>query len=247
MPIPHPTPHRPHRPTAHPPHRPPHRPAPPQPLQPRQPLWAYCSPSRDDAVRSRSKTKNFDRLTSDSSSSPRVITGSICCDDPFSAGATPVADAPPTIANDIPAAPHAGKAFLECFRFETGFVRAMGNLHIGRPSAQQVSTSRATLPYGRPVRPTRAASRCRSGQLRGVPAARLSSAGNGASAFARRRASADKSSFCPPYDSARAEHALAAAANRVRPARGGGTGRPHANPAAGAGRTPGATRVNSLP
>jgi hypothetical protein len=152
MPIPHPTPHRPHRPTAHPPHRPPHRPAPPQPLQPRQPLWAYCSPSRDDAVRSRSKTKNFDRLTSDSSSSPRVITGSICCDDPFSAGATPVADAPPTIAKDIPAAPHAGKAFLECFRFETGFVRAMANLHIGGPSAQQVSTSRTTLPYGRPVR-----------------------------------------------------------------------------------------------
>lgn len=131
MPIPHPTPHRPHRPTAHPPHRPPHRPAPPQPLQPRPPhLWAYFSPSRA-AELSRSKTKNFDRLTSESSSSPRVITGSVCRDDAFSAGATPVADAPPAIAKDIPAAPQTGKAFLECFRFETGFVRAMVNLHMG--------------------------------------------------------------------------------------------------------------------
>lgn len=126
MPTPHPTPHRPHRATAHPPHRPPHRPAPPQPLQPRPPhLWAYFSPSRAAAELSRSKTKNFDRLTSESSSSPRVMTGSIRCDDPFSAGATPVADAPPTIAKDIPAAPHTGKAFFECFLFETGFARAM--------------------------------------------------------------------------------------------------------------------------
>ena len=120
----HPPPQRPpHRPTAHPPpHRPHPRPAPPQPRPPH--LWAYCSPSRG-AMLSRSKTKNFDRMMSESSSSPRVITGSVGCDDPFCSGATPVADAPPAIAKDIPAAPHTGRALLERFRFETCFARAM--------------------------------------------------------------------------------------------------------------------------
>jgi hypothetical protein len=75
-------------------------------------------------VLSRSKTKNFDRLTSESSSSPRVITGSARCDDPVSAGTTP-ADAPLAIARDIPAAPHTGKAFIEGLLFEACFVRAM--------------------------------------------------------------------------------------------------------------------------
>jgi hypothetical protein len=75
-------------------------------------------------VLSRSKTKNFDRLTSESSSSPRVITGSVRCDDPLSAGAT-AADALPAIAKDIPAAPHTGKAFLERFFFEACFARAI--------------------------------------------------------------------------------------------------------------------------
>ena len=41
-------------------------------------------------------------------------------DDPFSIG-TVAADAPPAIANDIPAAPHAGKVFIERFRFEACF------------------------------------------------------------------------------------------------------------------------------
>jgi hypothetical protein len=46
-------------------------------------------------------------------------------DDPFSIGTT-AADAPPAIAKDIPAAPHAGKAFLERFRFRSCFfARAM--------------------------------------------------------------------------------------------------------------------------
>ena len=36
--------------------------------------WAFCRPSRDEAVASRSYTKNFDRTTSGSSSSPRVMT-----------------------------------------------------------------------------------------------------------------------------------------------------------------------------
>jgi hypothetical protein len=45
----------------------------------------------------------------------------------FVVGAT-AADAPLAIARDIPAAPHTGRAFLERFRFETFFARAMMDL-----------------------------------------------------------------------------------------------------------------------
>jgi len=128
----HPPPHRPapHRATAHPP--PPHRPAPPQPLQPppqpRPPphLWAYCKPSFDEAVASRSYRKNLERVTSESSSSPSVTTGSRACEGAFSPRTT-AADAPLAIAKDIPAAPHIGKAF-ERLRLEACLARAMTDL-----------------------------------------------------------------------------------------------------------------------
>src|SRR4051794_20331484 len=112
---------------------PPHRPAPPQPRQPppqpRPPphLWANCKPSFDEAVASRSYTKNFERVTSESSSSPRVITGRVFCG-AVVAPSTTAADALPAIAKDMPAAPHTGNAGPERFRFEACFVRAMAEL-----------------------------------------------------------------------------------------------------------------------
>ena len=45
------------------------------------------------------------------------------CDNTFAVGA--VADVPPAIAKDIPAAPNTGKVILRRFRFETRFVRAI--------------------------------------------------------------------------------------------------------------------------
>ena len=42
----------------------------------------------------------------------------------FAVGAA-AADTPPASAKDIPAAPHAGKAILERFRFKVFFARAM--------------------------------------------------------------------------------------------------------------------------
>jgi hypothetical protein len=115
----------PHRTTAHPPPHRAHRAA-AQPLQPPPHLphlWAIFSPSRV-AVLSRSNTKNFERVTSESSSSPRVTAGMRCFAVVFPSGATPAADALPASAKDIPAAPHTGKLF-ERFRFETCFRRAM--------------------------------------------------------------------------------------------------------------------------
>src|SRR5436190_6497973 len=113
------------------PQPPPHRPTPPQPLQPppqpRPHRWAYCRPSFDEAVASRSYTKNLERVTSESSSSPRVITGRVFCGAVF-APSTTAADALPAIAKDMPAAPHIGNAGPERFRFEACFVRAMADL-----------------------------------------------------------------------------------------------------------------------
>jgi hypothetical protein len=73
-----------------------------------------------------SKTKNVDRLTSESSSSPSVTTDgrALCCDEVSAVGATP-ADAPPAIAKDMPAAPHAGKVIFRPFRFDACFARAI--------------------------------------------------------------------------------------------------------------------------
>src|SRR5262245_23563439 len=118
-----PTPQRAHRATPHPPHRPPH-PRAAQPPQRPPHRWAYCTPSFDEAVASRSYTKNLERVTSESSSSPRVITGRVCCGEVFSP-LTIAADAPPVIAKDMPAAPHTGNAGLERFRFEVCFTRAI--------------------------------------------------------------------------------------------------------------------------
>jgi hypothetical protein len=79
-----------------------------------------------------------------------VITGSACRDDAFSAGATPVADAPPAIARDIPAAPHTGRAFLVRLLFETCLPRAMvKNSRICQQiHLRQVSTFFIGLPNG---------------------------------------------------------------------------------------------------
>jgi len=66
-------------------------------------------------------------MTSDSSSSPSVMTGRFCSGAVFSP-LTIAADAPLVIARDIPAAPHTGNAGLERFRFEACFARAIGNL-----------------------------------------------------------------------------------------------------------------------
>jgi hypothetical protein len=71
----------------------------------------------------------LDRTTSESSSSPRVTAGSWRCGDAFSSGTT-AADAALAIAKDIPAAPHIGKVFLERFRFEACFARAMADLPV---------------------------------------------------------------------------------------------------------------------
>jgi hypothetical protein len=77
-------------------------------------------------VFSLSKIKNVDKLTSESSSSRRLMTGgdAVPCDDAFGVGST-AADALPAIAKDTPAAPHTGKAVLERFRLEVCFMRAM--------------------------------------------------------------------------------------------------------------------------
>jgi hypothetical protein len=63
------------------------------------------------------------------------------CDGAFAVGAT-AADAPPAIAKDMPAAPHAGKAVLRRFCFEACFARAI----VGPP----VSPSKCSgiRPYG---------------------------------------------------------------------------------------------------
>src|SRR5215216_4077858 len=63
---------------------------------------------------------------SEISSSPRTNAGGdpACCDGVFAVGAT-AADAPPAIAKDIPAAPHAGKALFRRFRFEACLARAI--------------------------------------------------------------------------------------------------------------------------
>jgi hypothetical protein len=84
----------------------------------------FCA-SRDAAVFSLSKTKNVDRLTSESSSSARVMTegSAVCCDGAFAVGAI-AADPSPAIVNETPAAANTGKAILERFRFEACFARA---------------------------------------------------------------------------------------------------------------------------
>jgi hypothetical protein len=95
-----------------------------QPLQPRQPPQprACCSPSRVPAF-SLSKTKNVPRLTSEISSSLRVISGTlgVSREDTSAAGATVAADAPPASDNDTPTTPSAGTTSLRRLRFEVGF------------------------------------------------------------------------------------------------------------------------------
>jgi hypothetical protein len=73
-----------------------------------------------------SNTKNVDRLTSETSDSPSVVIGVSVgrCDGTSAVGAT-AADAPPAIASDIPAAPQAGKATFERFRFAGCLARAI--------------------------------------------------------------------------------------------------------------------------
>jgi hypothetical protein len=90
------------------------------------------------AVASLSNTKNVDRLTSESSSSPRVtVEGRAVCFDDVS-GAGVAADAPPTIAKDMPAAPHTGKAIFGRF-FGACFVRAMDRVSVPVSNFQRVS------------------------------------------------------------------------------------------------------------
>ena len=76
---------------------------------------------------------------SESSSSPRVMTGGAFCGAVFWPSMT-AADALPAIAKDIPAAPHTGNAGIERFRFEVCFARAMLELQFVRNSP------RLTLP-----------------------------------------------------------------------------------------------------
>jgi len=66
------------------------------------------------------------RLTSETSDSLSVVIGVNVglCDGTFAVGAT-AAEAPPAIASDIPAAPHAGKATFERFRFAGCLARAI--------------------------------------------------------------------------------------------------------------------------
>src|SRR4029077_3015499 len=79
----------------------------PQPW-PQPPCLASCKP----CVRgfSLSKTKNVAKLTSEISSSPRVIS--------CAAGPTVAAGVPLASDNDNPAAPNNGTAQARCFRFE---------------------------------------------------------------------------------------------------------------------------------
>jgi hypothetical protein len=69
-----------------------------------------------------SKTKNVDKLTSEISSSPSVMTprGVGLCDG--ISATDPTADAPPpAIAKDTPAIPNTGAALLRRFTFEARF------------------------------------------------------------------------------------------------------------------------------
>jgi hypothetical protein len=77
-------------------------------------------------------------MTSESSSSPRVITGSIFSDVVFSP-LTTAADALPAIAKDMPAAPHTGNAGLESLRLEACFARAIGKPLISGEKPDDVS------------------------------------------------------------------------------------------------------------
>lgn len=108
--------------------QPPQPRAPPQPLQPRAPLqppqplprWATCWPDRSASL---SKTKNVPKLTSDISSSLRLIGGGVSRTCRSGVGPTaPVADAPPATARDKPTTPATGAAFFSCFRFVCGIV-----------------------------------------------------------------------------------------------------------------------------
>jgi hypothetical protein len=79
-------------------------------------------PAFRSAAFSLSKTKNVDRLTSESSSSPSVIScvGAVFCNGKSAAGVPVAADAPPAIDNN-PAAPKTGTAFERRFRFRACF------------------------------------------------------------------------------------------------------------------------------
>src|SRR5215203_2989603 len=116
-----------HRATAHrppPPHRAAAQPRPP----PRQPRWAYCSPYSSRF--SLSKTKNVPRLTSEISSSLRLIWGpgtSFFNDGPDGDPTTPVAYAPPATAIDAPTAPTRGTAIVRFLR-RFCFIVAMSEL-----------------------------------------------------------------------------------------------------------------------
>jgi hypothetical protein len=71
-----------------------------------------------------SKTKNVDKLTSEISSSPSVMTprGAGLCDGISATDPTADADAPPpAIAKDTPAIPNTGAALLRRFPFEARF------------------------------------------------------------------------------------------------------------------------------
>src|SRR5215468_1700982 len=98
-------------------------PPPPQsPAQPPQPclgrlrvLWASCKQGRRAPALSWSKTQKLDRLTSEISSSSRVIAA--CSVSVSPTGLTAAPDAPP--ANDnAPATPNTVTAFVRPFRFE---------------------------------------------------------------------------------------------------------------------------------
>ena len=70
-----------------------------------------------------SKTWKVAKLTSETSSSPRTIRRALSCDGTFVAGA--VADAPPPIAKETPAAPNT-KAAFRLFRLEPRAVCTIG-------------------------------------------------------------------------------------------------------------------------
>ena len=100
------------------------------PLQPLHPRWAYCWPGLSSFLSktSWSKTKNVPKLTSETSSSLRLICGlgTLFPNDPSGVGPrAPVAYAPPASAIDAPTAPATGKAFFRCFRFGFCFVWGM--------------------------------------------------------------------------------------------------------------------------
>lgn len=120
MPTPHP--HL-HRAMAHPPHRP-HR-ATAHPRQPRQPphLAATFSSVRRMSC-SRSNTWNVPRLTSEISSSSRMMRECGSLRGGVTSAVDAAAEEPPTIASDAPAAPNNGRVRREFF-FEAGFARAI--------------------------------------------------------------------------------------------------------------------------